>query len=92
MKHQDTDWEDILDIFTKHISDKGLTGNSQNLTVRDFPGGPLVDTSSSHARGAGLIPGQGAKIPHALWPKNQKTKTKTKKYNRSNIVTNSIKT
>ena len=74
MKHQDTDWEDILDIFTKHISDKGLTGNSQNLTVRDFPGGPLVDTSSSHARGAGLIPGQGAKIPHALWPKHQNIK------------------
>ena len=33
--------------------------------------------------GAGSIPGQGAKIPHALRPKNQ---------NISSIVTNSIKT
>ena len=30
-----------------------------------------------------MIPGQEAKIPHASWPKTQ---------NRSNIVTNSIKT
>ena len=39
-----------------------------------------------HAGGAGLIPGQGAKIPHALWPKEPKHKK-----NRGNIVTNSIK-
>ena len=32
-----------------------------------------------------MIPGWGAKIPHASWPK-------TKTRNRSNIVTNSIKT
>ena len=32
---------------------------------------------------SGSIPGGGAKIPHALWPKNQ---------NRSNVVINSIKT
>ena len=34
---------------------------------------------------AGSISSQGAEITHALWPKNQKQ-------NRSNIVTNSIKT
>ena len=39
---------------------------------RDFPGGPLVKTSPSSAQGAGLIPGQGAKIPHALGPKKKK--------------------
>ena len=37
-----------------------------------------------NARGAGSIPGQGAKISHALWPKSQTE-------NRSNIITNSIK-
>ena len=47
----------------------------------DFLGGPVVKTSPSNAGGAGLIPGRGAKIPHASRPKNQ---------NRSNMVSNSI--
>ena len=51
--------------------------------LRDFPGGPVANTSPSNARGAGSIPDRGAKTPHASWPKNQ---------NRSNIVTNLIKT
>ena len=42
-------------------------------------------TLPSNAGGVGLIPGQGAKIPHAARPK-------TKNKNRSDIVTNSIKT
>ena len=41
-----------------------------------FPGGPVVGTSPSSAGSAGSIPGQGAKIPHAL---RQKTKTLKKK-------------
>ena len=45
----------------------------------------MVKTSPSNAGGAGSIPGQGAEIPHASWPKTQNI-------NRSNIVTNSIKT
>ena len=36
----------------------------------------MVKTSPSSARGTGLIPGQGAKIPHALWPKNSNIKQK----------------
>ena len=36
----------------------------------------MVKTSPSNAGGVGLIPGQGAKIPHALWPKNQNIKQK----------------
>ena len=36
--------------------------------------------------GVSSIPGQGTKILHALWPKNQNIR------NRSNIVTHSIKT
>jgi len=43
----------------------------------------VIKTSPSNAGGVGLILGWGAKILHALW---------TKKQNRSNIVTNSIKT
>ena len=41
----------------------------------------MVKTLSSNAGGTGLTPGQGSKTPHASWPKN-----------RSNVVTNSIKT
>ena len=37
----------------------------------NFPGGPVVKTLPSNVRGMGLNPGWGAKIPHALWPKNQ---------------------
>ena len=46
----------------------------------------MIKTSPSKAGGAGSIPGQGVNIPHASGPKNQNIK------NRSNIVTNSIKT
>ena len=42
----------------------------------DFPGGPVVKTSPSNAGAAGSIPGRGAKIPHALGPKNQNIKQK----------------
>ena len=35
-----------------------------------IPGGPVVKTSSSSAGAVGLIPGQGAKIPHVLQSKN----------------------
>ena len=36
----------------------------------------MVKTSPSNAGGAGSIPGRGAKIPHALRPKNQNIKQK----------------
>ena len=42
--------------------------------MRDFPGGPVVWTLPSITGDAGLIPGQGAKIPHASQPKNQNIK------------------
>ena len=45
----------------------------------------MVKTSPSRAGDAGSISGLGAKIPHALQPKNQNIK-------QSNFVTNSIKT
>ena len=43
---------------------------------RDFPGHPVVETLLSNAGGVGLIPGWGAKIPHASGPKNQNIKQK----------------
>ena len=42
----------------------------------NFPGGPVIKTLPSNARGMGLNPGWRAKIPHALWPKNQNIKQK----------------
>ena len=42
----------------------------------DYPGGPVVETSPSNAGGTGLIPGQGARIPHASPPKDQNIKQK----------------
>ena len=34
----------------------------------------MVNTSPFNAEGVDLILGWGAKIPHALWPKNQNIK------------------
>ena len=48
---------------------------SKTVTRWDFPGGPVVKTLPSSAGGEGSITGQGAKIPHALGPINQKHKT-----------------
>ena len=48
----------------------------QKERERDLPGGPVVKTSPSNAAGTGLIPGPGAKIPHASRPKNQNIKQK----------------
>ena len=42
----------------------------------DFPSDPVIKTSPSNAKGEGLIPGQGADIPLALWPINQNIKQK----------------
>ena len=44
--------------------------------TQDFPGSPVVKTSPSNAGVVGFIPGRGAKIPHASWPKNQNIKQK----------------
>ena len=45
-------------------------------TLGDFPGGPVVKTLPSNARGVGLIPGRGVKIPHVTWAKKPNTKWK----------------
>ena len=38
------------------------------MTQGTFPGGSMVKTTPSNAGSTGSIPGQEAKIPHALWP------------------------
>ena len=62
-------------------------GNSLNVwklnICKDFLDSPVVKTSPSNASGAGSIPGQGAKIPHAAGPKNQNIKQK-QNYNQFN--------
>ena len=47
-----------------------------SLIQADFPGGPVVKTSTANAGGAGSIPGQGAKIPESSWPENQNVRQK----------------
>ena len=36
------------------------------MNSRDFPGGPVVKNPPSNAGDAGMIPGQGTKIPYAV--------------------------
>ena len=47
------------------------------LRYKGFTGGPVVKSSPSNVGDVGLIPGWGAKIPHASQPKSQKHKTET---------------
>ena len=54
------------------------------MSNRDFPGGPMVETSPSNAGGAGSIPGWGTKIhmPRGQKPKNIKQKQYCNKFNK----------
>ena len=47
-------------IPTKHYSHKNV------VNARDFPGSPVVKNPPCNAGNAGVIPGQGTKIPHAV--------------------------
>ena len=46
------------------------------ISAWDLLGGPMVKTLPSNAKGAGSIPGRGAKISHALKPKTKILKQK----------------
>ena len=46
---------------------------TENWMHRDFPGGPVIKTLPSNAGGGDLIPGWGAKMPHALQTRDQNT-------------------
>ena len=54
---------------------------------RDFSVGPVVKRLHIPMQG---IPGQGARIPHALWPKKQKNPENPK--HETQAITNSTKT
>ena len=41
-------------------------------SLKDFPGGLVVKSLPPKPGGASLIPGGGAKIPHAKWPEKNK--------------------
>ena len=52
-------------------AEAGDPGSHSKPPLRDFPGSPMVMTSPFSAEGVGSIPGWGAKISGASWPKNQ---------------------
>ena len=56
---------------------KEETWNSRinNAKLGAFSDGLVVKILPSNTEGMGLIPGQGAKTPHALWPKNKSRKS-----------------
>ena len=60
------------DVLTQLKNDKVR----QDMKNRDFPGGPVVKTWSSKARGVGSIPDCRANIPHDSRPKNRNIKQK----------------
>ena len=70
--------DNSLEVGKKRECPDALWGNLNywNKPQGDFPGSPVVKTSPSNAGGVGSIPGQGAKIPHALQPNNQNIKQK----------------
>ena len=50
----------------------------KTATIWGLPGGPVVETLLSNARGAGSIPGWGASVPLATgYGHNSRTKQKT---------------
>ena len=57
--------------------------------TRDFLGGPVVKTSPPMQGGVGSIPGHGARISHALGPKNQSRKQK--QYSNKNSIKGFLK-
>ena len=50
---------------------------NKRMLKQDFLGSLVVKTSSSSAGGVGSIPGGGARVPLASWPKKKKPKHKT---------------
>lgn len=59
--------------------------NYNKFKTWDFLGCPMVKTSPSNAGCVGLIPGQGAGIPHVSWLKDQDIEQR-QYYNKVNKV------
>ena len=57
-----------LKINVKKCKKKKIPKTEQNRQVSgNFPGGPVVKNLLSSGEDAGSTPGQGTKIPHAMW-------------------------
>ena len=54
--------------------------------MRDFPGGPVVKNLPSSAGDAGLIPGQGTKIPRAARQLSPHTATTEPAHSRARVL------
>ena len=77
MKFRNISWIDwFLKWLQSYLHFWSFLTLSLKSVLRDFPGGPVIKTLPSSAGGAGSIPGQGTKIPHALRSKNGNTKQK----------------
>ena len=57
------------------VSNSGKMNVLKRLQNQDFPGGPVVKNPSSNTGDAGLISGQGTKIPHVVGQLNSDAKT-----------------
>ena len=51
----------------------GISGGYQDLSLGEFPGRPAVKTRAFTAVDPGSIPGQGTKIPQAMWCSQKQT-------------------
>ena len=66
LKRELDKWKTEKRMIRKNWSQNQEETEFQEERNKDFPGLRLC---SSIARGSGLIPGWGIKIPHAAWPK-----------------------
>ena len=71
-------------IWMTIMTKKSISKNVEKLG--GLPGGPGVKTLPSDARGAGLIPGQGAKISHASKPNNRNIIKQKQYFNKFNVL------
>ena len=68
-------YENFFRYFYNFIESlKLLQSEKLKIISREFPAIQSLGHYAFNAGGTGLIPGQGAGIPHASWPKNQNIK------------------
>ena len=61
----------LMDTMVFQVFNISLQKEFLKIFLQGLPGSPVIKALPSNAKDAGSIPGQGVKIPHALWPKNQ---------------------
>ena len=60
------------DVYVRCASVSNIKPKVPRIFLGGFPGGPVVITLLFNAGSVGSIPGWGARIPHAVWPKINK--------------------